>query len=342
MEFPSSKKVRCVSFRDMGRSHEVTEVRVQAWESSSGTWQNTMIKNGPRSGHRKVIKLINKVRLGCSQLPQTSQIKNNIAVITYSPPLESELVCVDTVAEVTCKEYPFVYPTKGEYSMEMKCLSDRTWSNAIKRNEDYCKCAVECSGFCLGVGHKHKTSINNVKFLWESAKTQEMTWDDGCSNTNDSTYLVDLYRYYWIASEQVWSRKYLIGSIAGGGTHWIDSSIEFDVPDNVAYVPGLQIKYRWSQKTIVGSYSPDFVYPAGELEQVTLQTELPFFFDFSSILSSPDGQVDIADATLRITDTLTGTLFHESITEKRFYISWSERETKNYYCAASKLDCLNK
>jgi len=56
MEFLDSKRVKCVSFLDRSGSG-VTQLRVQAWESGSNTWQNVMIEKNHQPGERRNISL---------------------------------------------------------------------------------------------------------------------------------------------------------------------------------------------------------------------------------------------------------------------------------------------
>jgi len=56
MEFADIKQVRCVSLLDSG-PNGVTDLRVQAWETSTSSWQNVMIVNNYQSGQRNTISL---------------------------------------------------------------------------------------------------------------------------------------------------------------------------------------------------------------------------------------------------------------------------------------------
>jgi len=55
MTFQNSKEVKCVSVLDSDKV--ATKLRVQAWESSTSTWQNVMIVENYQSGLRNKIPL---------------------------------------------------------------------------------------------------------------------------------------------------------------------------------------------------------------------------------------------------------------------------------------------
>ena len=265
----------------------------------------------------------------CSNLPQTPQTNDETALVQYvqNPPAPG-IRCeaghpVDTTVKVTCKYYPWLYPTKEESGSEIKCRPDENWSNLIDYDdEDYCQCAVQCSGFCLGVGRK--TSITHTKFEWEDTNILNVSWLDGCSDTNDSSYTVDIQRSYWVASKNEWSKEFPIGMVNRDYTKFDDLAVESEAPDGLPYVPGLRIKYTWHQKTIVGSYSPNYI--TSSEDGVTAEITLPFIFRFTYLLTSPDGSVDIEGATLKIIDVEEGTIFHALETGTRGHTSTGKKE----------------
>lgn len=56
MEYNISREVSCISILDTD-DRGVSELRVQAWQNSTATWQNAMIVKGLQSGQRKNITL---------------------------------------------------------------------------------------------------------------------------------------------------------------------------------------------------------------------------------------------------------------------------------------------
>lgn len=263
----------------------------------------------------------------CPDLKQTAQTQSGVAEIRYEQQPQEGLPCPVsqgastvpkhpryTLAKISCKHYPFMFRHQDRDS---ECRGDGSWSNLPQQNEDYCQCAVQCKGFCLGAGGK-KSSISMINFLWENSNTLQINWNDDCSDTNDSSYAVDVIQYNWDDASNKWIRSSNRASfVTAGVTELTVANLDRNIPDYIPYVPGLKIKFRFQQKTIVGSYSADYVYPAEEKEQTEAETKLPFFFDFTYQLTSSDGSVDISGATIQISDASTGTVFHESLSKAR-------------------------
>lgn len=131
--------------------------------------------------------------------------------------------------------------------------------------------------------------------------------------------MIDIFRSYWSKRTQTWTKEESAGIVnAATRSSMTDSSVQQDFPyEDSDYKPGLQIRYRWSQKTIVNTFSPDYVYPAEKEEQTSEEVTIPFSFSFGYILSSPDGTVDISGANLKIADLSTGDVIASITTEKR-------------------------
>jgi len=76
MEFNVYATINCVSILDIsGRG--VTELRVQAWQSSTATWQNALISKDLQSGQRKNITLSQRTNI-ISHCPQGFELRHSV------------------------------------------------------------------------------------------------------------------------------------------------------------------------------------------------------------------------------------------------------------------------
>ena len=274
----------------------------------------------------------------CQNLPNTRQVLDGLATISYEQiPLTSGEVCeaqgfhpINTKAAVNCIGYPFMYGVAAEKNKDIECQSNGRWDNLPNSDTDYCECAVQCSGYCLGVGDSHKTSIGNVTIDWNDGSSSSLVWDDDCFETNNANYKVVLNRYYWSEDTQNWSKSYTVGTLNKGITRWNDNSIKLDVPDGISYIPGLRIMYRWRQETIISSYSEHLISPAEEQDQRTAVTQVPFSFDLSYLVTSPDGAADIVGVNVTITDSKTGKLLFTAITNARNILPSRKKEDPKF------------
>lgn len=106
MEFNVDATINCVSILDIsGRG--VTELRVQAWQSSTATWQNALISKDLQSGQRKNITLSQRTNI-ISHCPQGFELRHSVCtdnvseIFQFQKEKDFDILQANTISIVSC------------------------------------------------------------------------------------------------------------------------------------------------------------------------------------------------------------------------------------------------
>lgn len=213
----------------------------------------------------------------------------------------------------------------------MKCDRSEGWTNLpdVGDGEDFCKCTVQCSSdgsssFCLGIGD-HKTSIKSeeVEVEWESSSLLKLDWKDSCSNTRASSYQVSVYRRYLGVGPDLKQVSPWTKVSRGRNSDIEDFYVQKDLPERFTFHPGLRIQYRFQQEI---DYDDLLTPTVAEDEQTTVDVQVPFFFSFSALLTSPDAVVDVVGAKVLVKDVLTDDILYSYVTKERSTLAGGRKE----------------